>query len=574
MTLLSFLSGILEGIGITAIIPLFSFLSQGEVKTTDTISQLITGAFVFTHITFTFRYVFALIMGVFILKAIVLFLVGYLSASLAADYEKNIRLQIFKLTLGAHWPYFLREKVGQLDQVLTTDVTYTSTLLLLLSSAIILLVNFLIYGLLVLNISVSIGLCTLVVGGFIFFIFKPLFRRNKQASQQVGVMYKEVAHYAIEQVLGMKTIKTLGVENTVVSKVGVAFERIRRLNIRVTTLRTLTSALLQPISILFVMGLFAFFYKTSRFNFASFAVMVYGINKIFANLQLAQSQIHSIISMVPYLRNALAYRDKVQVEQEINVGSKPFVLTKELVFNQVDFSYAGRDIVLKQIDFAVRQGEMIGLIGPSGAGKTTIVDLLLRLFTPSNGRITIDGVPSTDIQLSDWRRHIGYVSQDVFLTNDTIANNIRFYDSTITDAEVRAAATAAQLDAFIAEQPQGFDTPVGERGLLLSGGQRQRVALARVLARHPAMLILDEATSALDNESERHVQQAIDALRGQVTIIIIAHHLTTVLKTDRLVVLDQGRVVEQGRPEDLLTNHESYFYRMSHLESGSIERAV
>ncbi len=573
---LSVVGSFLEGIGINAIIPLFSFLNKDTVDGSDMISQFIVQFFAFFHLNFSFRYVFAFIIIVFILKALVLLLIGWLAATLAADYEKNIRAEAFNLTLRARWPYLVFEKAGYLDQVLTTDVMYTSTLLLTLSSTIILVTNFFIYSILIVNISPIIAVLTFAVGGVVFFLFKPFFRKNKQASQKVGVMYKDVAHFSIEQMMGMKTIKSASAEQPISAKIIKYFTEIRRFNVRVTVLRYLTNALMQPVGVVFIMGLFAYFYTFSRFNFAAFAVLVFGINKVFANLQLAQGQAHSIISMIPYLHNVLSYRDRMRGEQEADPGTRSFALAKEIMFDRISFAYGSRDqsihfkdgqapTVFDNLSLTIARGETVGIVGPSGAGKTTIVDLLLRLFTPDTGRITLDGVPADEFSLADWRRHIGYVSQDIFLTNGTVADNIRFYDSSLTTADIERAVEAAHLTDFVSSQPLGLDTPVGDRGVLLSGGQRQRVALARVLARQPDVLILDEATSALDNESEAQIRAAIRDLRGRVTIIMIAHRLSTIMDADRLIVLEKGTIVETGAPKDLLADTQSYFHKMAHV---------
>jgi ABC-type multidrug transport system fused ATPase/permease subunit len=188
--------------------------------------------------------------------------------------------------------------------------------------------------------------------------------------------------------------------------------------------------------------------------------------------------------------------------------------------------------------------------------------LLLRLLTPTTGDIFLDGVDIRKLDLADWRRHLGYVSQDIFLINDTIENNIKFYDQTITTEQVVAAAKMANIYDFVLTCPQGLQTVVGERGMMLSAGQRQRLVIARILARQPHILILDEATSALDRESELKIQEVIRGLRGKVTVLVIAHRLSTITNADRLLAIEDGRIVEEGVPQQLLADKESYFYRV------------
>ena len=265
---------------------------------------------------------------------------------------------------------------------------------------------------------------------------------------------------------------------------------------------------------------------------------------------------------MPYAQNVENFKSVLDAHREVSVGGTiPFYFERELAFKNVSFSYEGGKQVLSNVDFSIARGETIGLIGPSGAGKTSVADLVLRLFKPTAGGIVIDGKPISDISIESWRRNVGYVAQEVFLLNTSIEDNIRFYRPDLSKEAVVAAAKQANIYDFIMGLPEGFETITGDRGVMLSGGQRQRIALARALADKPSLLILDEATSALDTESEKLIQASIHALHGSVTVLIIAHRLSTIEHTDRLLVLEDGRLVEQGTPRALMENKNSYFYQ-------------
>jgi ABC-type multidrug transport system fused ATPase/permease subunit len=238
-----------------------------------------------------------------------------------------------------------------------------------------------------------------------------------------------------------------------------------------------------------------------------------------------------------------------------------------IVFDNVWFRYERGDDVLRGIRFTIRPGERVALVGPSGAGKTTIAMLLARFYDPTKGRILLDGIDLRRIRLRSLRRHIGLVLQDTFVVEGTVRDNIALGKPDATDDEIVAAAKLANAHEFIERLPQGYDTWVGEGGALLSVGQRQRIALARALLRQPTILVLDEVTSHLDAESEAAIQQAIERAMEGRTVLIIAHRLSTVKNADRILVLQDGRIVEEGTHEQLLAKGTLY-RRLYELQRG------
>jgi len=247
----------------------------------------------------------------------------------------------------------------------------------------------------------------------------------------------------------------------------------------------------------------------------------------------------------------------------------------KIEMKNVSFSYVERNntLVLDNVNLTLRRGQVTALVGQTGSGKSTIADLIIRLYDPNAGNIIVDDTDLRKIDLSAWRKRVGFVGQDPYLFHTTLKNNITLWDPTINDTEIERAMHTAQLTDFLSSLPDGYETLVGDRGLKLSGGQRQRVAIARAILNQPDVLIFDEATSSLDNLTEKEVHDAISKLREEATVLVIAHRLTTVSDANVVVVLDQGKIVEQGHPDDLISTR-GEFWRLYQNDSDPSEHQV
>jgi ABC-type multidrug transport system fused ATPase/permease subunit len=565
IVLLGLVSSFFEGVGISAVIPIFSFVAGQGGQATDFITKFIESSFNFFGIVYTFRTLIFLVGFLFVVRIFALFLVQYITARIVFGYERNMRNDLFRSTVSAKWPFLVNQKVGHLDQLLITNTTNVSQFFGFFATLIIISTKTIVYTFIAINVSLPVAILTLFVGLLAFIFFQPLFTKNKLISGEAEEQNRAIAHFTSQHVGGMKAIKIMSIEDEVAEKASTFFEKIRNLYVNMTIVRGSTEMLIKIVGLAFVGGVFVFMYKSPGFNFAAFAVVVYAINQIFSQIQAAQTQFHAVSAMVPYLDRSVSYMNDSRRMIEDKSGAPNFSFEDKIELKDLSFSYPQRGEVISKINLSIGKGEMIGIIGPSGSGKTTVIDLLLRLYSPTSGLIMVDGKDVREIDLKKWRDYIGYVSQDIFILNDTIKNNIFFYDQDITDEDVVASSKLVNIHDFIMSLPKQYDTVIGDRGVLLSGGQRQRIILARILARKPKLLILDEATSSLDGESEAVIKEAIDELRGKTTILIVAHRLSTISSVDKLVVLEAGTITEVGRPDVLLKNKDSYFYRLNNL---------
>jgi len=562
MTGLGFLAGIFGSIGIGAMIPLFSFVTNGQAVGNDPISQTISQVFLTINLPFTLPLLLTLMVLLFILKALTTFFASFMSVKFSSQYEKDMRANMFDKIVSSSWLHLIEQKPGYIDRVLMNDVTSSSSVLTYISNIILALASLTTYIIVAMNISMPITLTTLLVGAIIFFALKPLFYRTRKITEKMTRTEKTAAQRILEALFGMKIIKSLNAEKKVIQLAEIDFKDLEHRRIQSAIYHNILGSFMEPIGITFIAVIFLFSYRLPVFNVAAFAAIVYMVQKMFSFIQAIQGKINAINGVMPYLQVMLGYWEEALKNQETDESANVFSFKDKIELKDVSFAYNKDASVLKNLNLEIKKSEMVGIIGPSGGGKTTTVDLMLRLFAPGSGEILVDGKNINTINLKSWRRNIGYVAQDIFLINNTIENNIKFYDDSISHEQVVEAAKMANIYDFIESLPEGFQTQVGERGIKLSGGQRQRIALARTLVRKPEILILDEATSSLDSDSEAMIQNSIKVLRGKTTIIVIAHRLSTVQNADKLYAIDNGEIIESGTPMELLDKKDSYFSKV------------
>jgi len=503
------------------------------------------------------RLVVLLVIGL-VLKNVMSYASTQLSVRTQEGLVRDLRTRLFGHLLTLDLGFFQRTRAGQLISGIITEVDQTKTvisasLLSFFQNLVVVAVTLFILS----QISLRLTLLTLAFVPFLLLGLQSLLRRLRGHARARAHERGEITATVSERLGAIRLIRSYGEEARETSHFGAQADRYRKRVIRTQRFSSLTSPVTEVFSGFLVILIIWAGTKPGLVGLTAPLAPETIIVFLLAALKLT-SPLKTIASFPATMAVTLASAERVfdfldEPSTEVDrPGDEIAKFDRDIAFDRVSFRYGDGDLVLRDVSFKLGKGRIVALVGPSGAGKTTIADLVPRFHDPTIGQILMDGVPLTRIGRRSLRALMGVVSQDTVLLNDTVRGNIAYGSPGATPEMVEAAAQAANAAGFVAELPQGYDTMLGERGTRLSGGQRQRIAIARALLRDPPILILDEATSALDTESERLVQQAIERLMRERTVLVIAHRLATVRDADEIVVLDGGRVVQRGSHEELL----------------------
>ena len=508
-------------------------------------------------------FICAFVVITFFLKNLFRYLALYASAPLKNGVVRDIRNQLYRKVVNLPIAYFSEEKKGDIIAKMTSDVQEVESSIMSSVEVVFKEPFTIIFFLgtlvvwspdLTMFVLILLPLTGLVIGR----IGKSLKRASKKVQNQMGVLVSSM----IETLSGLRIIKAFnGIDSS--------YEKFQRENqeykdqkVRMLRKQHLASPLSEVLgTIVMVMVI----YRGGSLVLGGeglTADLFIGYIVVFSQLIQPSKSLTSAVYMIQKGMAAVERIDTV-LEAEETIQEKPNAVglpkfEKEIEFRDVSFSYENGVNVLKQINLIVKRGKTIAIVGPSGAGKTTLVDLLPRFYDPTEGAVFIDGIDIQDVKAWDLRAKLGIVTQEAILFNDTVFNNIAFGLKGITKKDVITAAKVANADDFISQMENGYDTSIGEDGGKLSGGQRQRISIARAILHNPPILILDEATSALDAESEKLVQDALFKLMENRTSLVIAHRLSTIQFADEIIVIDEGQIIERGNHTGLIAHNGVY----------------
>ncbi|MFP4016404.1 MAG: ABC transporter ATP-binding protein [Halanaerobiales bacterium] len=500
---------------------------------------------------------------VYFFKGIFYYGQSYLTAYVSQKAVRDIRSDLYSHLQSLSMSFYNKNKTGEIISRVTNDVE-------MLQSAIVngtvnvfykltALLFFIIY---LFYLNVRLTLILILILPLIAFLLKKFNIKIRRVSRRVQIKIADISDVLQETLSAVRVVKSFSREDYEYDKFVVENQENFRAKVKKTQYGAILSPLIEFIAaIAFVSILWYGGYEVLNGRMDAASLIAF-----FTALLAISDPLRSLSRMSSTVQQALASAERIfeTMDTSVHIEEKEDAEVVENVdgkveFQNVDFAYKEDEIVLNNIDFVVNSGEVIALVGPSGAGKTTLVDLVFRFYDPVKGKILIDNKDIRDLQLKSLRKHIGIVPQENILFSGTLSDNILYGNLEASRDEVIEAAKAANAHDFIMSFPEQYDTVVGERGVGLSGGQRQRIAIARAILKDPEILILDEATSALDAKSEALVQDALDRLMTDRTTFIIAHRFSTIRNADKIVVLEHGEVVEIGDHESLMKNKGVYY---------------
>jgi ATP-binding cassette subfamily B protein/subfamily B ATP-binding cassette protein MsbA len=485
--------------------------------------------------------------------------VGYYANRTSTRLTAMLHSQV----LGFSFPCASRYRVGDLQYINSSGPTTVIAEIKIVSGLVMNLLMMATYLVVLISLSPWLLVAAVAMGGMLALVQQQLLPRIRERAVEATELGRELSSRMTENIQGLRLLHTSGqldiadqdVTNRTrdVEMTSRAQTRLNAVNGPIiVTLPILMIAVIASLSVLFFVD------RKSGIlpSLVTFVVALQRLNGSFGSITNSLTSLKANSASLDLLNSFLIESDK----QFRRHGGRPFVAIHQgIELRHVGLRYAPElDPALTDINLTFSKGETVALVGSSGAGKSSIADLLAGLYDPTEGEILVDGANLNAFDLAGWQQRLGVVSQDTFLFNASIADNIAFGTPTATRQAIETAAEQAQAARFIKDLPEGLNTLVGERGYRLSGGQRQRLSLARAILRQPELLILDEATSALDSDSERLVQQAIDRFERQHTVLVIAHRLSTIVKADLICVMEKGEIIERGSHSDLLSINGRY----------------
>lgn len=536
-----------EAVGMATLLPLLQFVAGAEDGSSSTrLGTIMNSAFEFLGVSpGLFTLLSIIVIGIWVKSAMMVLAMrqaGYAVAKIAAD----IRTQFIRSVLKARWEYFAARPVGTFANAMGLESDKAAGTVQAAFKMVAMAIQAIIFLSLALLVSPELTIAAVLTGAVIAVVLRPLVGTTRRAGQKLARYYEALITAITDGLAGIKPLKSMALEG----RLGVMLEAQSdelNLNRRKQVLsKELLDNLREPILILFLAPCLFVALIWIEMPLEEIFVLVFLFFRAVNAMSALQGQYQSLASCEDFHRSVLKKIDLANSAEEIHKGTDSFVFMNRVELQGVSF-WHGSHQVLNRVTISARRGNLTTISGPSGAGKTTLVDLILGFFAPAEGEILVDSHPLMSLDMKKWRQQIGYVPQDTPLFHDTILQNLGLRDPTISAAVAEKALRLAGVWDFVESLPEGLETVVGERGAKLSGGQRQRIAIARALVREPRLLILDEPTTSLDPDTEQAVCATLLALVDTVTILVVSHQPALIEAADVAYRLDAGKITLLSR---------------------------
>lgn len=554
---------LMEGVGILLIIPL---LSIGGVVETNPTSSKLGQLFDFLALLPPSLYL-PLILCIYLL-----IIVGQnlLQRGLAIrdvkareKFSRDLRIEIYSLLLHSKWKLFLRKRKSTLINLLTAELARViggiNFFLQLLSNTIFMVIQLAI----ALWLSVKMTLFIVLFGLILGYLSKKFVQRSRSLGRRTSQLGEDYMAGITDQLNGIKDIKSNKLENSYIDWLRSLTSGMNAEQIEYVKLKS-GSQLVYKVSAAILVTVFVFIsVKVFHAEGEQLLLIILIFSRLWPRFITIQSNFEQIAATLPACQAVTKLIEDCSKEQEFkSVDELPLIVKPQIECKDVYFRYKKGSYTLKDINLTILPNQMTAIVGPSGAGKSTLIDLLMGLNSPERGEVLVNGQPLKDELLLSLRQSISYVPQDAFLFNTSVRENLLTVNAQASERELWSALEFAMADQFVENLPQGLDTVIGDRGMKISGGERQRLVLARAILKKPALLILDEATSALDTNNENKIKESIDRLKGKVTIVVVAHRLSTIQSADQVLVLEEGKVIQKGSFNHLAYEKEGAFHKL------------
>ena len=543
-------AGLIEGFGLSLLVPLFGIAVSGNDTTaaagasgaSSTLEQMVREVFGALGLTPSTGVLLIILVFCMIIKAFMMLAahkrVGYTVAQVATD----LRLDLIRALFETRWEYFIAQPAGALTNSIATEagrasMAYLNGIRILAAS-----LHAIVYATIALLVSWKATLIAMTAGLFIIVLFRRYVQKSKKAGMRQTKLLQSLLAFLTDSLIMIKPLKTMAREHLADAVLQKKIEALKKAIKKQVYAGTALGAFQEPVTVAFLAAGLYWVLVVWKLPIANILVMVYMLQKLMKRLQKVQTLYQGLVTSESAYWSLEAKVKAAKQMKELVPGTQKTSLSRSICLDHVSFGY-GERWILRNADLEFPVGSFTAFVGPSGVGKTTVVDLVTGLLRPQKGEIRIDDIAMTDIDMRHWRRMIGYVPQDTLLLHDTVFVNVTLGDTELTADDVENALRAAGAWEFIQALPDGLNTMVGEHGHKLSGGQRQRIAIARALVHHPKLLILDEATTALDPENEAAICETLGTLRGELTILAISHQPAILNVVDRAYRLEDEKAV-------------------------------